>query len=228
MGPELRLYTRCEEWSRCEPSSRINAGECISGGEEVEEAREHLASRRTHRRTEERRQRGHHVWCQRRERERELKFLSRLSCTPVWCIRPCTYSRRARGRRTHTWYVRVRGMRGNRHLLSSGNLAPGKLRRDDGFPPIRSACTVTHSGKILHPRVGKMLQGCKERFVYFVLCSQTKVIRKRKDYLYQETKNTQLFAASVELFIIVIMYFAFSFFLFYVNRTYLSICSAIL
>lgn len=48
MGPELRLYTRCEEWSRCEPSSRINAGECISGGEEEVEAREHLASRRTH------------------------------------------------------------------------------------------------------------------------------------------------------------------------------------
>lgn len=44
MGPELRLYTRCGEWSRCEPSSRINAGECISGGEEEEEeAREHLS-----------------------------------------------------------------------------------------------------------------------------------------------------------------------------------------
>lgn len=35
-------------------------------------------------------------------------------------------------------YVRARGMRGNRRLLSSGNLAPGKLRHDDGSPhPVR-------------------------------------------------------------------------------------------
>lgn len=132
MGPELRLYTRCGEWSRREPSSCINTGECISGREE--EASQHLASRRTHRkRTEKRRQRGHHVWCQRGKSW--SFFLSSLA--PVWCTRPCTHSRRARGRCIHTWYVRARRMRGNRHLLSSGNLAPGKLRRDDGFSHLK-------------------------------------------------------------------------------------------
>lgn len=47
---------------------------------------------------------------------------------------PLSPRRRARGRCTHPWYVRTRGMRGNRRLLSSGNLAPGKHRRDDGSP----------------------------------------------------------------------------------------------
>lgn len=56
---------------------------------------------------------------------------------PVWCTRPSTRfppRHQAHGRCTHPWYVRTRGMRGNRRLLSFGNLAPGKHRRDDGSP----------------------------------------------------------------------------------------------
>lgn len=75
MGPELRLYTRCGEWSRREPSSRINAGECISGGEE--EASQHLASRRTQRRAH-REETATWPPCVMPERK-ELKFLSQLS-----------------------------------------------------------------------------------------------------------------------------------------------------
>lgn len=115
--------------------------------------------------------------------ERELKFLSRLSCAGMvhTSKHPLPPRRQARGRCTHPWYVRTRGMRGNRRLLSFGNLAPGKHRRDDGSPrPERVHGHAQRRNTTFSRR--RNVTGMKGavRF-YSVVRSQTKVMREREN-----------------------------------------------
>jgi len=169
-GPWVTSLHDAESGRGASPLGRINVGECISGGEEEEEAREHHASRRTQT------HRGEAAtWppCDARGESWSF-FLGSLA--PVWCTSmhlpplPPPH-RRARGRCIHTWYVRARGMRGNWRLLSSGNLAPGKLHRDDGSP--HSKRVHGHAQRQNSTFWRWNVTGMKGA-VHSVVCSQTK------------------------------------------------------
>lgn len=119
------VFTRAmgTEWPRCEPSSRISAGECIRrsvGGEKGDEKGDERTSHRVsvHRG-------GGNVATMCDGRGESWSFFLG-SCDGI----------------VHTFVVHKGQGNARWRLLSPGNLAPGKLGRDNGSPPVATGANA--------------------------------------------------------------------------------------